>query len=196
MLTPYFPERRESGSGPLPERRRRKIHISAVLVGVHASWHCRISLWISAQGRRRNRSVLLNCIFIAAQRLWTVWTGTVKYVKTYKRRSCLNLTLIISFEVLEIAEHRVTHVAMSIEAPDITAHGQCTNKTNTKLWWARWEFFLYTCARNYRPSFREAQNARFQWLNTSVLGLFSRKRGSINSGTGPFVGMGVGGWND
>ncbi len=34
-----------------------------------------------------------------------------------------------------------------------------------------------------RPQFwrKQAQNARFQWLNTSVLGLFSRKRGSINS---------------
>ncbi len=40
-------------------------------------------------------------------------------------------------------------------------------------------------ARNYRPSFREnkPKNARFQWLNTSVLSLFSRKRGSINSGS-------------
>jgi hypothetical protein len=38
------------------------------------------------------------------------------------------------------------------------------------------------CYRNYRPSFfrKQAQNACFQWLNTSVLGLFSRKRGSIN----------------
>ncbi len=31
---------------------------------------------------------------------------------------------------------------------------------------------------------KQAQNARFQWLNTSLLGLFSRKRGSLNSGTG------------
>ncbi len=31
---------------------------------------------------------------------------------------------------------------------------------------------------------KQAQNARFLWLNTSVLGLFSRNRGSINSGTG------------
>ncbi len=30
---------------------------------------------------------------------------------------------------------------------------------------------------------KQAQNARFLLLNTSVLGLFSRKRGSINSGT-------------
>ncbi len=35
-----------------------------------------------------------------------------------------------------------------------------------------------------RFSRKQAQNARFLWLNTSVLGLFSRKRGSINSGTG------------
>ncbi len=31
---------------------------------------------------------------------------------------------------------------------------------------------------------KQAKNARFLLLNTSVLGLFSRKRGSINSGTG------------
>ncbi len=31
---------------------------------------------------------------------------------------------------------------------------------------------------------KKAQNARFQWLNTSVLGLFSWPRGSINSDTG------------
>ncbi len=44
---------------------------------------------------------------------------------------------------------------------------------------------LKSSARNYRHSFsrKQAQNARFLWLNTSVLGLFSRKRRSINSGT-------------
>jgi hypothetical protein len=36
---------------------------------------------------------------------------------------------------------------------------------------------------------KPAQNVRFQWLNTSALGLFSLKRGSINSGTfeGPLI---------
>jgi len=45
-------------------------------------------------------------------------------------------------------------------------------------------------ARNCRPSFRENKPKTLvfnDWIvNTSVLGLFSRKRGSTNSGTGKF----------